>query len=223
MASPKLDKVLGIINLLGNRLVGRTPDKKKETKISISSLIQMLDEVEASQLLEKTNHSQPFLSYALAKIQSSNPSLLNFKQEMPLLSRAAQELEGFYAELEQFENKLEDFRRFALSLILPKSHTSKGVAYAEESDISKELHILESSTLGTVVVDFFLKISGLYQTVDVTERAFGMLCSHFNEDDDNVHDEDGKSNKPVAGIIMKALVRFCESTVRFRESTVAHL
>ena len=229
LTSPKLDKVLGIINLLGNQLVGRTPAKKKKTKISISSLIQMLDEVKASLSLEKANHSQPFLSYALTKIQSSNPSLLNLKQEMPLLSRTAQELDGFYTELKQFEDKLDSFRHFALLLSLPKNHASKGVVYADEFDISEELRVLKSSTVGKVVVEFYLKIDGLYQTVDTTERAFATLCSHFNEDDDNVHGEDGTpreddgdSNMLDAGTIMKALVRFCEFTVHFRESIVAH-
>lgn len=202
--------ILGTIDMLKNQLLGKKTDKNKRNKLSIISLTQMLDEVWASidEKPAKTNHSQPFLSYALAKIKSSNPSLLHLKKEIPLLSRASQVLDGFYTKLEKFEDNLEGFRRFALSLSLPKGRAFKEAAYSDESDFD----ILEASTIGTVVVDFYLKIEGLYHTVEATERAFEMLCHRFNQDGDSANDENGDSHSPGAGTIMKTLVRFCEMT-----------
>ena len=203
LTSSKLDKVLGIVNLLGNRLVGKAPGKKRASNISMPSLIEMLEEVKLFPTSAETNHSQPFLSYALDRIQRNNPSLLLLREDMPSLHRVASELNWgeFLTELEQLEAKLESFRRFALAL-----SSGNGV---DESTISveDELDILQASKIGPVVVDFYLKMDGLYQTVDATERHSDKLCSRFSNGDNPKDTID-------VGTVLETLARFCDSAER---------
>ena len=222
LASSKLEKVLGIINILENQLIGKTPDKEKTPCVSFVSLTRMLNEVKASlgdSLPTKTYHSQPFLTYALAKIKSSDPSLLNLKKEMPLLTRASQELDNFYAELEELEGNLEDFRLFALSMSLPKGPASKNAANTDESDF----YILEASSIGTAVVDFYLKMEGLYQTVEATERAFEVLCARFSHGDHGRDLGGGVTSNPDASTIIEYASFTCPHCASFHANTFKQL
>lgn len=205
LTSPRLDKVLGIVNLLGNRLVGKAPGKKKASKVSIPSLIEMLDKVEvlsqSSPSRETGEHSQPFLSYALGRIQRTNLSLLRLKEDMPLLHRVVDELNwrASLTELGELESNLEQFRRYVVI-------SSAEPQQVDETTISvqEELDILEASKIGPTVIDFYLKMDGLYQVVDDTERYFESLYSHFRDDG---NDQD----RLDIATVLEVLARFCDS------------
>jgi len=203
LTSPKLEKVLVIINTLGNRLVGKIAGKERGSRVSIKALKEMLDEVQSFSAVPKSNHSQPILSYALDRIERTNPSLLAFKGELPSLGAIARgsDWKSNVAELDRLETNLEDFRRFALTL--PNNSLARNVD-ASSILAEDELAILESSEIGSVAVEFYLKMIGVYQAVNDTEAAFQQLCAHFGDDALGTDTVDIEN-------IFETLARFCDS------------
>jgi Formin Homology 2 Domain len=202
----RLGKVMGILTLIQNRLVGRTPGKKRIRKTSLPSLVRMLEEAEP--FSSTTGSDQPVLHYACARLQTTKPALLRFREELPSLfvANGCTSWDALVSDLGRLEQKFENFRKFAVS-ISTKQLGASGKLLAGGMALKNEIEVLQATSIGSFAIDACLRMAGLYEVFDAAESSIDALVLHFSEE----------QNKPDMNMntIIDTFVRFCSYVERF--------
>lgn len=201
LQSSRVEKVLGITNMLENRLVGKTPGKRKTNMISLRSLMEMMEESQSEQ-----ESNQPFLVYACARIQKTKPALLKFKDELPSLSNAIGQTDWdvLCLELEALEARFETFREFALLVSAAESNARQ--MRSSTMSVEQEIDVLQSTSIGAFAVDACLRMAELYEVFDGTQNGYDGLVQSF---------VDEKDEKPSLSTILATFARFGSYVERF--------
>ena len=199
IGSKRLSKVLGIIVMLGNRLVGKDKRRTKTTVMTIEELKRLLDEAEDS-YKNTSSASASLLAQTCSKIHKTKPSLLKLSKDMPSLKELSEKQiswESIEEDLGYLESKFEAFRTHALSL-------SSSTAGANPSNltIEDEIEILQSTAIGRFAVETCLEMASAYEYFDAAKESYDCLASSFREE--NVAKSEGDF-----GDIFTTLFRFC--------------
>lgn len=196
--SSKLEKVLGIINMLQNRMVGRTPGYRKASKVSLRSLEAMQAEAEGP---PENATSEPFLVNACTRIQQSKPSLLNIREDLPSLQRAVEgglKWDTLRLELEALEARFEAFREFAISLSTGNANATNRISGMTVQD---EIDVLSTTSVGEFAVSACVEMAEIYGLFDSTQKSYDDLVRFVVEEKD-------ESAKPTLTTILAAFASF---------------
>jgi hypothetical protein len=206
LEAQRLGKVMGILTLIQNRLVGRTPGKKKISKTSLPSLVRMLEEAE--QFSSATGSDQPVLHYACLRLKTTKPALLRFREEIPslFLANDSASCNSLVGDLERLEQKFENFRKFAVA-ISTKQFGASGKLLADGMTVQNEIEVLQTTSIGSFAIAACLRMAELYEAFDAAESSIDALVLHFSEEKD---EPDMNMNT-----IIDTFVRFCSYVERF--------
>lgn len=191
--SVRLRKLFGIVLNIGNRLNTAGPgQKRKAGAFSIKSLLK-LNETKAF------DNKTTFLHYVVLVVQRNSEALLDFKDDLPTVSKADKIYwDQCVSELEEVERQLENVRKLALyeaksnkiKYKLPKAKSSD--ADNDSDDISvesmsleDEVSLLRSTKTGMFALSAIRKVSQLRERVDMAKDKFSSLLKYLGESSDS--------------------------------------
>jgi len=194
--SVRLRKLFGIVLNIGNRLNTAGPGQKRNAgAFTIKSLLKLN---QAKAFDNKTT----FLHYVVLVVQRNSEALLDFKDDIPTVSKAGKIYwDQCVSELEEVETQLENVRKLALHeaksnkimYSLPnKSKTGDSAADNDSDDLSvetmsleDEVALLRSTKVGMFALSAIRKVSQLRERVDTAKDKFSSLLEYFGESGDS--------------------------------------
>jgi len=192
--SVRLRKLFGIVLNIGNRLntAGNT-QKRKAGAFSIKSLLKLN---QAKAFDNKTT----FLHYVVLVVQRNSEELLDFKEDLPTVSKADKIYwDQCVGELEEVETQLENVRKLSLheakanKVVYQLPNKSKSTDMDNDSDdlsvesmsLEDEVSLLRSTKIGMFALSAIRKVSQLRERVDTAKEKFESLKEYFGESDDS--------------------------------------
>ena len=187
--SVRLRKLFGIVLNIGNRLNTAGPgQKRKAGAFSIKSLLK-LDQAKAF------DNKTTFLHYVVLVVQRNSEALLDFKEDLPSVSKADKIYwDQCVAELEEVETQLENVRKLALHEAkenkivyqLPKAKSTEpdndsDDLSVESMSLEDEVSLLRSTKIGMFALSAIRKVSQLRERVDTAKEKFDSLLEYFGE------------------------------------------
>lgn len=188
--SVRLRKLFGIVLNIGNRLNTAGPGQKRRAgAFSIKSLLKLN---QAKAFDNKTT----FLHYVVLVVQRNNEALLDFKDDLPTVSKADKIYwDQCISELEEIETQLENVRKVSLheaksSKImyqLPKKKKSADAdndsdeLSVESMSLEDEVRLLRSTKTGMFALSAIRKVSQLRERVDTAKDKFSSLLEYLGE------------------------------------------
>jgi hypothetical protein len=188
--SVRLRKLFGIVLNIGNRLNTAGPGQKRRAgAFSIKSLLKLN---QAKAFDNKTT----FLHYVVLVVQRNNEALLDFKDDLPTVSKADKIYwDQCISELEEIETQLENVRKVSLheaksSKImyqLPKKKKSADAdndsdeLSVESMSLEDEVQLLRSTKTGMFALSAIRKVSQLRERVDTAKDKFSSLLEYLGE------------------------------------------
>lgn len=188
--SVRLRKLFGIVLNIGNRLNTAGPGQKRRAgAFSIKSLLKLN---QAKAFDNKTT----FLHYVVLVVQRNNEALLDFKDDLPTVSKADKIYwDQCISELEEIETQLENVRKVSLheaksSKIMYQLPKKKKPAEAdndsddlsvESMSLEDEVQLLRSTKTGMFALSAIRKVSQLRERVDGAKEKFASLLDYFGE------------------------------------------
>lgn len=191
--SVRLRKLFGIVLNIGNRLNTAGPgQKRKAGAFSIKSLLKLN---QAKAFDNKTT----FLHYVVLVVQRNSEALLDFKDDLPTVSKADKIYwDQCVRELEEVETQLENVRKLALyeaktNKILYKLPKKKTPEEDNDSDdlsvdsmsLEDEVSLLRSTKTGMFALSAIRKVSQLRERVDIAKDKFSNLLKYLGESGDS--------------------------------------
>lgn len=197
--SVRLRKIFGIVLNIGNRLntAGQTGQKRKAGSFTLKSLLKLN---QAKAFDNKTT----FLHYLVLVVQRNSEALLDFKDDLPTVSKAVKIYwDQCVRDLEEVETQLENVRKLALHEArsnkivyqLPNRSKGKGSNNAgddgdddsddlsvESMSLEDEVSLLRSTKIGMFALSAIRKVSQLRERVDTAKEKFSGLLEYFGED-----------------------------------------
>ena len=192
--SVRLRKLFGIVLNIGNRLntAGQTGQKRKAGAFTIKSLLKLN---QAKAFDNKTT----FLHYVVLVVQRNSEALLDFKDDLPSVSKADKIYwDQCVSELEEVETQLENVRKLALheakanKVVYQLPGKSKRGEEDNDSDdlsiesmsLEDEVALLRSTKVGMFALSAIRKVSQLRERVDTAKDKFVALLEYFGESGD---------------------------------------
>jgi len=192
--SVRLRKLFGIVLNIGNRLntAGNT-QKRKAGAFSIKSLLKLN---QAKAFDNKTT----FLHYVVLVVQRNSEELLDFKEDLPTVSKADKIYwDQCVGELEEVETQLENVRKLSLheakanKVVYQLPNKSKSTDMDNDSDdlsvesmsLEDEVSLLRSTKIGMFALSAIRKVSQLRERVDTAKEKFESVKEYFGESDDS--------------------------------------
>jgi len=179
---------------IGNRLNTAGPgQKRKAGAFSIKSLLKLN---QAKAFDNKTT----FLHYVVLVVQRNNADLLDFKDDLPSVSRADKIYwDQCVSELEEVETQLENVRKLALheaksnKIVYQLPNKTKSSEADNDSDdlsvesmsLEDEVSLLRSTKIGMFALSAIRKVSQLRERVDTAKLKFESLLEYFGESSDS--------------------------------------
>jgi hypothetical protein len=191
--SVRLRKLFGIVLNIGNRLNTAGPgQKRKAGAFSIKSLLK-LNETKAF------DNKTTFLHYVVLVVQRNSEALLDFKDDLPTVSKADKIYwDQCVSELEEVETQLENVRKLALyeaksnkiKYRLPKAKSSDADDYSDDLSVESmsledEVSLLRSTKTGMFALSAIRKVSQLRERVDMAKDKFSSLLKYLGESSDS--------------------------------------
>lgn len=214
-------KLFGIVLNIGNRLNTAGPgEKRKAGAFSIKSLLKLN---QAKAFDNKTT----FLHYVVLVVQRNNEDLLDFKEDLPTVSKADKIFwDQCVNELEEVETQLENVRKLALyeakskkvvyQLPNKKKQTQEDVDSDDLSvasmSLEEEVAMLRSTKIGMFALSAIKKVSQLRERVDTAKNKFSQLLEYFGED--------GENSKMQPHELLQIISTFCRNFDAAREDVV---
>lgn len=191
--SVHLRKLFGIVLNIGNRLNTAGPgQKRKAGAFSIKSLLK-LNETKAF------DNKTTFLHYVVLVVQRNSEALLDFKDDLPTVSKADKIYwDQCVSELEEVETQLENVRKLALyeaksnkikyRLLKAKSSDADNDSddiSVESMSLEDEVSLLRSTKTGMFALSAIRKVSQLRERVDMAKDKFSGLLKYLGESSDS--------------------------------------
>ncbi|KAL7533786.1 hypothetical protein ACHAXR_007441, partial [Thalassiosira sp. AJA248-18] len=192
--SVRLRKIFGIVLNIGNRLNTAGPgQKRKAGAFTIKSLLKLN---QAKAFDNKTT----FLHYVVLVVQRNSEALLDFKDDLPTVSKAGKIYwDQCVSELEEVETQLENVRKLALheaktnKIVYSLPNKSKQTEVDNDSDdlsvesmsLEDEVALLRSTKIGMFALSAIRKVSQLRERVDTAKVKFSSLLEYFGESGDS--------------------------------------
>ncbi|EED92692.1 hypothetical protein THAPSDRAFT_262031, partial [Thalassiosira pseudonana CCMP1335] len=186
-SSIRLRKLFGIVLNIGNRLNTAGPgEKRKAGAFSIKSLLKLN---QAKAFDNKTT----FLHYVVLVVQRNNEELLDFKEDLPTVSKADKIFwDQCVNELEEVETQLENVRKLALH-----------EANIASMSLEEEVALLRSTKIGMFALSAIKKVSQLRERVDTAKDKFSHVLEYFGED--------GERSKMQPHELFEIISTFCRN------------
>ncbi|KAL7553233.1 hypothetical protein ACHAWF_017316 [Thalassiosira exigua] len=188
--SVRLRKLFGIVLNIGNRLNTAGPgQKRKAGAFTIKSLLKLN---QAKAFDNKTT----FLHYVVLVVQRNSEGLLDFKEDLPTVSKAGKIYwDQCVSELEEVETQLENVRKLALheaksgKIVYhvpnkkgqPEEDRDSDDLSVESMSLEEEVALLRSTKIGMFALSAIRKVSQLRERVDTAKDKFSGLLEYFDE------------------------------------------
>lgn len=215
--SVRLRKLFGIVLNIGNRLNTAGPGQKRNAgAFSVKSLLKLN---QAKAFDNKTT----FLHYVVLVVQRNSEALLDFKNDLPTVSKADKIYwDQCVTELEEVETQLENVRRLALheaksnKIVYSLPNKAKQPDVDNDSDdlsvesmsLEDEVALLRSTKIGMFALSAIRKVSQLRERVDTAKGKFSSLLEYFGESD---------SSKMQPHQLFEIITTFCRNFDKARE------
>ncbi len=219
-SSIRLRKLFGIVLNIGNRLNTAGPgEKRKAGAFSIKSLLKLN---QAKAFDNKTT----FLHYVVLVVQRNNEELLDFKEDLPTVSKADKIFwDQCVNELEEVETQLENVRKLALheaksnKIVYQLPNKKKAQEDNDSDDLSiasmsleEEVALLRSTKIGMFALSAIKKVSQLRERVDTAKDKFSHVLEYFGED--------GERSKMQPHELFEIISTFCRNFDVAREDVI---
>jgi hypothetical protein len=219
-SSIRLRKLFGIVLNIGNRLNTAGPgEKRKAGAFSIKSLLKLNQS-------KAFDNKTTFLHYVVLVVQRNNEELLDFKEDLPTVSKADKIFwDQCVNELEEVETQLENVRKLALheaksnKIVYQLPNKKKAQEDNDSDDLSiasmsleEEVALLRSTKIGMFALSAIKKVSQLRERVDTAKDKFSHVLEYFGED--------GERSKMQPHELFEIISTFCRNFDVAREDVI---
>lgn len=182
---------------IGNRLNTAGPGQKRKAGAFTIKSLNKLNQAKAF------DNKTTFLHYVVLVVQRNSEALLDFKDDLPTVSKADKIYwDQCVSELEEVETQLENVRKLALHEAksnkivyqLPNKSKSNSDAGAdndsddlsvESMSLEDEVSLLRSTKIGMFALSAIRKVSQLRERVDTAKEKFAGLLEYLGETSDS--------------------------------------